>query len=193
MYAMSLMGLLVAGLIALGAALGLFSGPDSASAARLTAEGYVLTRSASLGALHDAAIRSQDAALAGLPVLTDAASASGGVCLAPWTTDTVCDISLTSGEMQPFIPPGWHVPTLGDGSPRWLVRMEGGVAYVYGPADAQEMAAIRKILRYPAGVAWCPPRSTNGDDCTPKLALPLPPDVTSGDVSYVVSAVELPL
>ena len=78
------------------------------------------------------------------------------------------------------------------------------MAYVYGPADAEEMAAIRKSLRYPAGLAWCPPGGADGAACTPALrrlrpdgtpeAMPLPPEVKApGDTNFVVSAMELNL
>lgn len=185
MYAMGLLGLLLAGLIALGAALGLFSGPDSASAARVVAEGYVLTRSASLDAVRDTLVRSRTST--GIAARSEAARA----------------ISPTAADLEAFAPPGWIMPTGDDGSPRWLVRLEGNVVYVYGPADATEMAAIRNILRYPEGLAWCPPQSADGAACTPPLgrpqpdgtldALPLPPEVKDGEKSFAVSAVELNL
>ena len=198
MYAMGLAGLLLAVLVALGAAFGFFSADGSADAARLTAERYMQTRSILARAVQDGVARSP-----GLSPGTEVLEGLTAIeCAAPWTAQTDCALPLgadmVAGIML-FAPEGWTPQLQADGSTaRWNARLHEGRLFVSGPADAKEMAAIRTASRHVYGVSWCPPvtggGNGDGDACAPPLpGVVFPAGVSAANSSTVVSVTELGL
>lgn len=189
MYALGMTGIII-GLMALLFSIFNDSPRPDALKAHTIMQNYVIAQGAVQEAVLVAAAKAPQLAV-GTPIL------AGSACVAPLTASTACDLPLGTGisaDINAFLPPMWTVLTDSGHNPRWKARIQGGMAFVYGAVNHEEMAALRAMQSYGANLALCVGGS-NANACQPvlqqlqadgsRIPLPLPPDVATASASQL--------